>query len=275
MSERRALPIPNEIVPLICGYLGVWQDIVNLALTSKEMHQKCSMTPRQLEKILQHIFIQQLCVELPAGEKKLERMINSSHNEPFITAGLGALWEFRTRRGSVPPNAISSAMELAVMYEKSGRVGNAIEVLEMIWEKRTGSGNVPPDVVQPAMRLTELYEKSGRVGNAIEVLEMIWEKRTGSGNIPPDVVQQAMRLTELYEKSGRVGNAIEVLEMILEKRTGSGNVPPDVVQPAMRLTELYRKTGRITEVGLIETALINLAGTLEQEVFPRHRRPVF
>lgn len=193
--------LPTELIQCVCRNLPTWQDLRNLHLTNRVIHQKCLMRPRDLENTIKLICLRMMYSEQPLTEEHVAAKITRADHAHFILACLRALQAYY---GYIPPNACRSALDFA---SKAAYTQDGIRVLEVMWELQTRKGCIPCAAVQPAMRLVDLYERVGQTGDAIVVLEKMYAYQIRNGIISTWAKHLAARRMSLCEGIDRTNEA--------------------------------------------------------------------
>ncbi|USP82169.1 uncharacterized protein yc1106_09443 [Curvularia clavata] len=222
---------------------GEVSDYANLRLTSKEMRRKCSMERNERHTLFSQFLVEEAWEFDHASQWMYDHAIKKPTStiilfesvlpqRPREASALGAklafalagnnqeknaieimeiIWRYRTKGGYTHRDVVGPALQLAALYEQSGRPEDAIEILETIWRVQTQLSMIRSDVVALAVQVAALYEQSGRPEDAIETLETIWQDQTQISMVRSDVVKLALQVAALYERSGRLVDAMEIL----------------------------------------------------------------
>jgi len=101
-------------------------------------------------------------------------------------------------------------LDLASSYEKMGRTGDAMTVLE---REHLSRHSVSVQLLPVALNLAALYEKMGRTGDAMTVLERAWQ-HLSRHSVSVQLLPVAQNLAALYEKMERTEDAAAVRKRI-------------------------------------------------------------
>ncbi|XP_014551503.1 hypothetical protein COCVIDRAFT_42211 [Bipolaris victoriae FI3] len=196
--------LPPELIAYICRCLYFRKDYANLRLTSKDMRRKCGIERNERRTLFSRFLAEEAwefnhasqwmynhAIEKPTSTILLFKSVLPQR--PREASALGAklafalarnnqqndaieiietIWRCRTKGSYIHRDVVGPALQLAALYEQTGRPEDAIEILEAIWQDQTQLSKVRSDVVTLALQVAVLYERSGRFVNAIEIL---WE----------------------------------------------------------------------------------------------------
>ncbi|KAL4936130.1 hypothetical protein BDV06DRAFT_205575 [Aspergillus oleicola] len=194
---------------LICGHLE-WHDLLSLRCTCWRLHGHCEPQSGFLEC---HLIRRLRGLSLCTNDELCT--VTDKKQHPTIFAGLGAIWKFKSK--SVLEKALPVVASLARVYERTNRIKEAKEILEMVLEVERNHGMLSLDKYpdsfwkagETVMRLAALYDKSGAPEKAIKILKLILAVQMPDGSMPLQTIDAGQMLAVIYEKIGHIKSAIE------------------------------------------------------------------
>ncbi len=154
-------------------------------------------------------------------------------------------WQHLSRH-SVSVQLLPLTLDLASSYEKMGRTGDAMTVLE---REHLSRHSVLVQLLPVALNLAALYEKMGRTGDAMTVLERAWQ-HLSRHSVLVQLLPVALNLAALYEKMGRTGDAMTVLERAWQ-HLSRHSVSVQLLPVAQNLAALYEKMERTEDAAAV------------------------
>ena len=148
------------------------------------------------------------------------------------------------------PDTLASRNNLAVAYQESGRLNEAITLHRQTLQDSTRTlGPDHPHTLTSRNNLAHAYQESGRLNEAITLHRQTLQDRARSlGPDHPDTLTSRHNLAGAYREAGRLNEAIELFEQILEDRTRILSTHhPDTLTSRNNLANAYQDAGRIDE----------------------------
>ena len=148
------------------------------------------------------------------------------------------------------PDTLASRNNLAVAYQESGRLNEAITLHRQTLQDSTRTlGPDHPHTLTSRNNLAHAYQESGRLNEAITLHRQTLQDRARSlGPDHPDTLTSRHNLAGAYQDAGRIDEAIELFEQILEDRTRILSTHhPDTLTSRNNLANAYQDAGRIDE----------------------------
>jgi len=147
--------------------------------------------------------------------------------------------------GNDHPDTLQTAANLAWVYWKQGRTGDAIELFETVLRKREqilGQGH--PDKLWIINSLAKLYQEDGRLTAAEEKYKKLLEILKGFKERDPRIYVTEHDLAWIYGLQRRTDEAIETLEELLKKGTeDTRDEHPQTLRTMYNLAYLYYEKG--------------------------------
>ena len=152
--------------------------------------------------------------------------------------------------GNEHPRSLTSARNLAFLYEAQGRYGDAEPLYRRVLDARERAlGMEHPDTLTSVNDLATLYDAQGRYGEAesLKVRNLEASERV-LGKEHPDTLVSVNNLAWLYQAQGRYGEAEPLYKRALEARERVlGKEHPNTLTSVNNLATLYDARGRYSE----------------------------
>jgi tetratricopeptide (TPR) repeat protein len=157
------------------------------------------------------------------------------------------------------PATLTSRRHLAMAYYNTGRVGEAMAILEaLLADSKRILGAEHPDTLATRGDLARTYRADGRAGEAITIFEQLSADREQIlGAEHPDTLRTRHNLGRAYLDGGRLGEAIAVFEQLLAHREQIfGAAHPETLGARHNLAWGYLQAERIADARAIFEALL-------------------
>jgi hypothetical protein len=223
-QQQKSSPLcllPKEIVLHICHYFDSTEDLFSIGLISKELRRKCSMTPRELTKRLEFIYLNTLRnMTLPVNQIRYVRNILDGTD---LTCMIAAIRAMKVHFKYIPGELINAARDKARELINAARdeapritrsrTTKAIELVMFIWTQ-----SYPSEQIRTAMLLAEICEGASCWDKAIGPLETIWNDILDENRelkfAYEAYIQPVEKLLALYKSLGDDEKTLQVVETI-------------------------------------------------------------
>ena len=148
------------------------------------------------------------------------------------------------------PDTLASRNNLAVAYQESGRLNEAITLHRQTLQDSTRTlGPDHPHTLTSRNNLAHAYQESGRLNEAITLHRQTLQDSTRTlGPDHPHTLTSRNNLAHAYQESGRLNEAITLHRQTLQDRARSlGPDHPDTLTSRHNLAGAYQDAGRIDE----------------------------
>ena len=148
------------------------------------------------------------------------------------------------------PDTLASRNNLAVAYQESGRLNEAITLHRQTLQDSTRTlGPDHPHTLTSRNNLAHAYQESGRLNEAITLHRQTLQDSTRTlGPDHPHTLTSRNNLAHAYQESGRLNEAITLHRQTLQDRARSlGPDHPDTLTSRHNLAGAYREAGRLNE----------------------------
>jgi tetratricopeptide (TPR) repeat protein len=160
--------------------------------------------------------------------------------------------------GSDHPDTLTSRQHLAGAYYNTGRVGEAMAILEqLLTNTERILGTEHRTTLTTRGELARTYRADGRVGDAIAIFEqLLADSERILGTEHPDTLRTRHHLGRAYLEGGRVGDAIAIFEQLLAHREQTlGDAHLDTLGARHNLAWAYLQAERTADARAILEAL--------------------
>ncbi|KAH8896557.1 TPR-like protein [Thozetella sp. PMI_491] len=156
---------------------------------------------------------------------------------------------------------LMSQHELAIVYERNGRVKEAIELLEyvVVAVRKTVLSEKHPGLLASQHTLGMAYLTNGQVKETIELLEyVVAVRKIVLSEKHPGLLASQHTLGMAYHTNGQVKEAIKLLEYIVTvRKTVLSKNHPDLLKSQHTLGMAYHANGQVKEaIELLEYVVI-------------------
>jgi tetratricopeptide (TPR) repeat protein len=163
--------------------------------------------------------------------------------------------------GADHPDTLAVRMDLAVAYQRAGRIAEAVTLFEQtLADRERVLGADHPDTLAGRVSLANIYRDAGRTTEAITLHE---QNRTDLERLlgveHPDTLTMHNNLAVAYRDAGRIAEAITLHEQNLADRERVlGTDHPQTMRTRTNLANDYREAGRTADaIALHEQTLID------------------
>jgi tetratricopeptide (TPR) repeat protein/CHAT domain-containing protein len=188
--------------------------------------------------------------ELKQWEQLNERAVSAYHASKYAKGLEWAQQAFTFAEqtfGLRDPNTLTSLHNLASLYARQGRYGEAEPLhAQALQLSREVLGDSHPDTLASLQSLAALYERQGRYNEAEPLFEQALQlSRQVLGDSHPNTLASLNNLAGLYESMGRYGEAEPLYEQALQvRREVLGDSHADTLTSLNDLASLYASQGR-------------------------------